>query len=145
MKAPKRILTIVAAVFAVGALVRVLFVGVVPSRCDNIPISESASPDGRLKAVVFTRDCGSVSGLTTQVSILESSSSLLNGPGNAFVADTNHGAISSAPGSGPEVHVRWQTRYHLFIEYPHGARGRLVAGEVAGVQIEDASISHDGV
>src|SRR5262245_58949768 len=145
MKAVGKILMILAAVFCVGALLRVAFVGVPAFRCDNVPILEAPSPDGRLKAIVFTRDCGQTRPLSTQVSIIESSSLLMNGPGNVFVADTNAGAIASGPGGGPEVRVHWQTRYHLLVEYPKGARTFLIANQVEGVQIDQESMSRDGV
>lgn len=52
----------------------------------NTILSESPSPDGRFKAVVFRRDSGTTPGLTTQVSLLPATETLPNAPGNIFIA-----------------------------------------------------------
>lgn len=38
--------------------------------CDNKVIREAVSPDGTLKATLFQRDCGPLTGASSQVSIL---------------------------------------------------------------------------
>jgi hypothetical protein len=38
--------------------------------CGNKVVNEYASPDGQLKAVVFTRDCGATTAYSTQVSVM---------------------------------------------------------------------------
>jgi hypothetical protein len=53
--------------------------------CSNEIVQSVASPSGSLKAVVFTRDCGATTGISTQVSILGSGRSLPNEGGNAFI------------------------------------------------------------
>lgn len=55
--------------------------------CGNKVLSESVSPDGRLKAVIFKRDCGATTAYSTQVSILNSSDALPNSGGNTFAME----------------------------------------------------------
>lgn len=77
-------------------------------RCVNHVLAEVPSPDGRIKAVVFERDCGATTDFSTQISILRTGVRLPNDGGNAFIADTDHGAAPAGPGGGPEVQVRWE-------------------------------------
>jgi hypothetical protein len=75
--------------------------------CTNERLVDRASPNGRWHSVVFQRDCGATTGVSTQVSVLPGSDSLLNEGGNAFTADDNHGAAPAVPGGGPPVSTRW--------------------------------------
>lgn len=52
----------------------------------NTIVTESPSPDGRFKAIVFRRDSGTTPGLTTQISLLAATETLPNAPGNIFIA-----------------------------------------------------------
>src|SRR6266550_3254126 len=71
--------------------------------CGNELLKEVASPNGRMKAVVFQRDCGATTGFSTQVSVFRRDQRLPNEGGNLFAADTNHGAAPSGQGGGPVV------------------------------------------
>jgi hypothetical protein len=62
--------------------------------CGNEVQKEYLSPNGRLKAVVFQRDCGATTGFSTQISILEGSATLTNKPGNIFISDWQPGDTS---------------------------------------------------
>jgi hypothetical protein len=53
--------------------------------CGSSVLSETPSPDGALKAVVFDRGCGATDSGTTEVSILTKSEPIPNAKGNAFV------------------------------------------------------------
>ena len=55
--------------------------------CGNAIYLNENAPGGRIKAVVFQRDCGATTGLSTQVSILPSGESLPNESGNTFIVD----------------------------------------------------------
>jgi hypothetical protein len=57
------------------------------SDCQNEVLSQATSPSGRLKAVVFSRDCGATTGVSVQVSILRSGARLRNVKGNALITD----------------------------------------------------------
>lgn len=57
--------------------------------CSNTPVAVTPSPDGKSKAVVFHRKCGTSTGPNTQVSVLPAYSELPNIPGNALVLDAD--------------------------------------------------------
>jgi hypothetical protein len=87
-------------------------------QCANDPLADLPSPDGRWHAVMFQRDCGATTGFSTQVSVLLAGNTLQNESGNAFIADTDHGAAPAGPGGGPLVLARWiapdtlEVRFH---------------------------------
>lgn len=116
------------AVFAGGVL---LF----SSGCANEVLSQADSPDARMKAVVFQRDCGATTGFSTQVSIIPNASELPNEGGNAFIADTNHGAAPDGPGGGSEVSVRWLSATELAITHHRAARVFSSKGSVGATKV----------
>ena len=97
------------------------------SGCGSELLNELWSPDGKLKAAVFQRDCGATTGFSTQVYILRASDELQNENGNIFVADTDHGKAPSGQGGGPELEVRWTSARKLQIK--HDRRARLFLAE----------------
>jgi hypothetical protein len=64
--------TVGACYFAAFAGIAVIF----GSGCANEVLSQTVSPDAKMKAVVFQRDCGATTGFSTQVSIIQNSSLL---------------------------------------------------------------------
>ncbi len=92
------------------------------SMCANQVLQEIPSPDNKLKAVVFQRDCGATTGFSTQVSVIKSDEKLSNTGGNVFSADTDHGKVPAGPGGGPYVNVNWIGFHDLEIIYPQQAR-----------------------
>ena len=75
--------------------------------CGNDLVREVRSPSGKMKAVVFERDCGATTGFSTQVSLLLSNKSLPNESGNLFIADTDHGNAPAGAWGGPIVEPSW--------------------------------------
>src|SRR2546426_4077176 len=75
--------------------------------CGNQVLHENLSPDKRSKAIVFQRDCGATTGLSTQVSIVPSWRKHPYGCGNVLVADTNGGDAPSGPAGGPVICLEW--------------------------------------
>lgn len=112
-------LVIVGLVFGISSLS--LLSG--PDMCGNEILHEHAAPGGRLKVVVFQRDCGATTGFSTQASILRVGEGLPNESGNLFAADTDHGAAPSGPGGGPELRVEWRGAREL--QLSHHAKARL--------------------
>jgi hypothetical protein len=116
--------TIVLAGLLFVTLAGVLFVGCARlfgdsfDMCGNTVLRTVPSPDGRLKAVVFERDCGATTGFSTQVSVLGSNDKLPNEAGNLFVAAGN----PSGPGGGPWVKIAWSRDRELLVRYDHSAR-----------------------
>lgn len=92
------------------------------SLCANRWVADYPSPDGRLKVVVFERDCGATTGYSTQASILDVDAELGNSGGNTVIADTNRGASPSGPGGGPELRVRWDASDRVVVAHDHRTR-----------------------
>jgi hypothetical protein len=107
--------------------------------CGNTAVSEAPSPDGLMKAVVFERDCGATTSASTQVSILARSTPLPNTSGNAFIADTEHGAAPPGPGGGPKAKLVWLNSHSLGITYHEHARISLARESVGGISIHYSS------
>ena len=107
------------ATFAVvGAL---LFIGcnkLIEDTCSNDVLRTVPSPDGRIKAIVFERDCGATTGFSEQVSLMAAGASVPNKSGDTFVADSDHG---EAP-NGPQVEAVWADNEHLLIRHHPKAR-----------------------
>lgn len=114
------------------------------SPCQNEIISQVKSPNGRLKAVVFQRDCGATTGFSSQVSILGNSESLSNVSGNAFTADTDRGKATSGPGGGPVVLVRWLSDNEIEISYDSRARVFSKESSANSVKIRYANLPSHG-
>jgi len=72
--------------------------------CANEPLQTSFSPDGKLKVILFRRDCGATTKYSTHVSILPASAELPNEGGNVSVQE----------GETP-TNVRWTSDRHLNI------------------------------
>jgi hypothetical protein len=56
-------------------------------KCENETFQTVISPSGKLKVVVFNRNCGATTGFNTQVSIIPASGSLPYEGGNTLVLD----------------------------------------------------------
>jgi hypothetical protein len=97
-----------------------------------------------LKVVVFARDCGGTTAVSTQVSVMDVSARFASkaswfratGAGNVFVADTDHGLAPGWPAGGPRVDARWLDSKHLRIVYDKSARVFVAAKDVSDVTIE---------
>lgn len=112
--------------------------------CANSILTESVAPGGRIKAVVFGRDCGATTDFSTQVSILSATESLPNEAGNIFVADRDHGKAPGGPGGGPGIRVTWLSDQQLRIE--HHSLAHIFKSEPLrkNVKVEYASFKSDG-
>jgi hypothetical protein len=106
----------------------------VPDMCANEIISESSSPDGVKRLVVFQRDCGATTGFSTQASVLASSTPLPNKGGNLYVSDANHGAAPSGPGGGPSLKVTWVSNQSVVLTHHPKVRVFKSEAEVDGVR-----------
>ncbi|HEY8118515.1 MAG TPA: hypothetical protein VIE91_04685 [Methylophilaceae bacterium] len=113
-----------------------LLIQSLPDMCGNQVLAEYPSPNNKLKAVTFERDCGATTGFSTQVSILSSASVLENEGGNIFVADTNHGAAPAGQGGGPEVQVNWLSETRLQIQHHKLVRIHRAETKSERVQVE---------
>ena len=109
--------------------------------CGNAMIAEYPSPNRKLKAVVFERNCGATTGFSTQVSILQSTDLLENDGGNVFVADTDHGRAPSGAGGGPEIKFRWLSDSSAELQHHPLARVHRAQTKTKGVQVAFVALS----
>jgi hypothetical protein len=109
--------------------------------CNYAVVSETKSPDGNLKAVVFHRGCGSNPiDSSEQISILSSSASSPSGRGNVFIAgDENHPSPAAAKPT-MEIKILWESNTVLSISYPTNTQVLLKKPSVAGVAIKYEAI-----
>jgi len=121
-------------VLAVGSLY--FFLQSLPDMCGNEVLSEYLSPNKKMKAIVFKRDCGATTNFSTHVTIQPSSDMLENGGGNTFGADADHGKAPSRVGGDIEIGVNWLSDTRLAIQYHKSVRVIYSESNVSGTQIE---------
>jgi len=102
--------------------------------CSNMAIVKLDAPDGRHSAVMFNRDCGATTGFSTQISILDVGETL-DGSGNAFRADDDHGRAKVGKWEGPWAEMQWLSADRLLVRYAAKSRVFEQDDRVSGVQI----------
>jgi hypothetical protein len=123
-----------------GAAVIVSFV-LEFAMCDNSIVKTAHSPDGSHTAVAFERSCGATTGFSTQVSVDPMTSRWVVGSGNAWIADSNHGAAPSAIWGGPDVQLEWLSNTELVVTHHPAARVFKAEEIVSRVKVTYASSS----
>ena len=124
-----------------GTLVSVAIISVLlfwyyaPDMCGNDVISESNSPDGTKRVVVFQRDCGATTGFSTQASVLPINLPLPNKGGNLFSSDTDDGAAPSGSGGGPALNVKWESAHSVVLTYHPKVRVFNAVPEAEGIHV----------
>ncbi len=101
------------------------------AECANTIVSETFSPNGRLKAVVFVSDCGQKH-RNAHLSVLPAFTALPPGPGNTFVGEES---LASADQPGRlAVQVEWLGPSELSVI--HGVVRRVRhEGLVEGIKV----------
>jgi hypothetical protein len=92
--------------------------------CGNEVVASVASPSGALRAVVFTRDCGATTGLSTQLSIVPAGDAAPTGAGNALIL-----------GDEVPLAVQWRSDTELVVKGAGSAQAFRREAAVAGVRI----------
>lgn len=95
-------------VVAVPIIVAGMFVYTTNDMCGNEVYSEVLSPSSAHKVVVFKRDCGATTGLSTQVSIIGANDKLKNESGSIYITDGHPRGVS------PDI--KWLSSSELRIE-----------------------------
>jgi hypothetical protein len=109
--------------------------------CDYATLSETKSPDGKLKAVVFHRGCGSNPiDSSEQISILSSSTSSPSGRGNVFIAGDENQTTPANLKHPTEIKVNWESNSSLVISYPKNIQVSLKKSSVAGIAVRYEAI-----
>jgi len=111
-----------------GRLAKALFVGVALivtlacSPCDNEVVSVQPSPDGRVKAVVFTRTCGATTPFVTEVSIVPANAGMPRGWANALTLEDDPENPVKRGADAIEVRLRWESDLRLSVLFPRAAK-----------------------
>jgi len=105
--------------------------------CDNEILSESFSPDGTKRAVLFSRDCGATTDFSWQLSIVGAKEALPNDAESVFIVDTNHGAVQEM-----KVEIDWKGSDNLIVSYPDRARIFHQLTMMRGVRISYEKMTH---
>lgn len=96
--------------------------------CENEISQSIISPSGKLKAVVFSRNCGATTGVNTQVSIIPASGMLSNDNGNTLILD-----------GATQMKVEWRSDSVLHLKGLGAAKVFKQSGSVEGVSISYGS------
>ena len=117
-------------VAAMGGVI-LLFAATTPSCLDSY-VTSVPSLDGRLKAVLFTRNCGATAGLDTELAVLPAHDQTLPQDGNAWLRDQSGRRYLALGGS--EVRLVWTNPHRLEV---HCGASRLVedAADAASVAL----------
>jgi hypothetical protein len=102
--------------------------------CGNTIVATELSPDRKLKAVLFERNCGATTGFSSQVSVLPSDRDLPNEGGNVFAANETKGGEPTAWG-GPFVAMRWRDANTLTLRHDANADIRFSAAHLGDVAV----------
>lgn len=100
--------------------------------CENTEVARAPSPDGKLDAVLFTRECATTKSVGSQVSLIGAGEALPNKSANAFVS--NGGEVRAAWG-GPRVSLEWTGPAALTVTRDPTAEVYKSEAEVAGAAI----------
>jgi len=109
--------------------------------CGNAIITESISPSGDVKAVMFQRDCGATTSFSTQISVIKEDGEL-TGSGNVFVADDDHGTAYTGDWGGPWAEMHWSAPDRLIIRYAEKSRIFEQKNKMSGIRITYQSVRH---
>ena len=130
----KAVLTAVVVIAVALAAYAYLWMRAWEGACGNDLLATLSSPRGGPKLVIFQRSCGATTPFTTQASLLGASDTL-EGSGNVFIADTDHGKAPSGRGGGPQLGARWIAKDTLELRYHPRARIFLADSAQRGITI----------
>lgn len=85
-----------------------LFIYATTGMCGNQVYDEVLSSNRKHKAVLFQRDCGATTGVSTQISIIDSDDELENESGTIYIIDGHPTEVAPR--------VRWVSNTELRIE-----------------------------
>ena len=103
--------------------------------CGNEVVDEIKSPDKKLKAVIFIRDCGATTGYSTQLSILGLEDRLDNETGNTFILSDKFGEGLSFDNGGAKVKALWTSENSLTIYFDNKIEFTKQEEEIKDVRI----------
>jgi hypothetical protein len=99
-------------------------------------VSSKVSPGGRVKAVVYTMDCGATVRTLTEISVLPAGAGVPEGRANALVVRDDPDSPIERSSQDIDVHMEWLSDRRLLVLTPKGALVDRIATSVGGVAIE---------
>ena len=146
MTGPQRalVVSILAAVVVIGILGYLAVGGFDKSMCVVSVVRRVSSPDRRLEAVIFERDCGATTDFGTNLSVVKAGSAIADAGGNLLVADSDHGRAPLDSGNVIHLLVEWIGSDSLVVRYDGRARLFQQAGQAQGVSVRYAVIDSRG-
>jgi hypothetical protein len=100
--------------------------------CRDVIISESPSPNQRLKVIESTPDCGATVSSYTIASIVDSLASDSRNGCEILIWDPRH----FAGGHEPIVEVAWKDDSRIVLRYPAHLELHKVVAQCAGIDVE---------
>lgn len=106
-------------------------------KCFNEHFTETASPDGEFKAVVFHRRCGEADFIMapTHVSVVRRDESLPRYGGNIVEVEYGGLKVSESTTDNSKVEARWTEKKELKLIHPAKAVIKVKAEEIEGITI----------
>jgi hypothetical protein len=108
--------------------------------CGNNISKEITSPDKKLKAIIFTRDCGATTGFSSQLSIIDYSEQLENKAGNTLIISDKELDPETETG-GVNVNAEWNGNNELIIYFNLKAETLKKKNDIKGVKITYRELS----
>src|SRR5262245_58183565 len=112
--------------------------------CGASIVRRLPSPDGRLEAVIYERDCGATTDFGTNLSVVRAGAAVGNHAGNLFVADSDHGRAPLDSGNVIHLAVQWIGSNSLVVRYDRRVRVFQQHRAAQGVQIQYIPIDARG-
>jgi hypothetical protein len=103
-----------------------------PDPCTTEVKRELSSPDGRFKAIVFTRDCGAVTTTVVHLSIITKGEAMPKA-GNVLSGDWGHNS-----NVGLDMQIGWVSNSRLKVIYDDRLKTSLKTSVVSGIDVEFA-------
>lgn len=83
--------------------------------CSDQIVNETANQDNTYKAIVYVRNCGSTTSLSTHVAITKVNNKIHTNNEIILTSDIDNGKESSWEWGGPEVQIEWKNNTELFL------------------------------
>lgn len=100
--------------------------------CGTELLSEVLSPDGKVKAVAFLRNCGATTDYVTAISLAAPTDDLT--ADSRFFTPRRLGTLFRASGA-QDLHLEWRSPTALVVSYPRGADAWLRQPEHGEIRI----------
>jgi len=100
--------------------------------CGNRISKEITSPDKKLKAVIFTRDCGATTGFSSQLSIIGYFDKLKNEKGNVLIISDKEDQLEDGSAA---INAEWNGNNELIIYFNLAAETSKKEARVDDVKI----------